>query len=89
MLCSKNPTGKLGLILRRSSLRFGTVCASIILSLEFIGENMPFSEGRQKFCNREMKDVLGTRVGLSAEWSNLPGFGDELPLVEYEDMICQ
>ena len=67
MLCSKNPTGKLGLILRRSSLRFGTVCASIILSLEFIGENMPFSEGRKKLCNREMKVVLGSRLGLSAE----------------------
>ena len=88
MLCSKNSTGKQGLILRRSGLRFGTVCASIILSLEFISEDMPFSEGRQTLCNREMNDVLG-RPGLSAELSNLPGFGDESPLVEYEDMICQ
>jgi len=68
--------------------KWSEVRDSLILSPEFIGENMPTWEGLQKRFNREMKDVLD-RLGISAEGANLSGFGDESPLGEYEKMICQ
>ena len=55
--------------------KWSEVRDSLILSPDFIGENMPTWEGLQKRSNREMKDVIG-RLGISAEAANLPGFGD-------------
>jgi len=68
--------------------KWSEVRDSLILSPEFIGENMPTWEGLQKRFNREMKVVLD-RLAISAEGANLSGFGDESPLGEYEKMICQ